>query len=441
MAEITLPGDFDNYTAIRVVSELEPFAGPHAPISPTTFAHESGERVAWREKIALTENMTIPSRESRWNDIRRRDDGSPVTAPAVLINSIGAEAHQLGRALRLAPDVEWGRIEIRPWDRARAEQFIDANTKEFFDGVSDPESLRGAVIDRLTKTEVDSWEASHRTADALIRTAEVPDTGKQVWQGGPLKQALLTADPNVDATWLWQNAANDILFGFWMSNSGTGFRPRWARAVFSEVFGYGVSLVKAGATKTSPIGEVLNDRGLEELDGALRLTTKAATDSTKPSAFGFGQVPGPLGESAVSCEVILRRGGVSLNHLRQLRVADDPDRGKAIKIARAAAAAGMYALAVVVSQPTFLRSGTDLIPVDSGTVWSAYNREGESVDLTVDVETAHSVLKAALDDLEAIGLGQADPICLNMSQLHAELITRAAVGAAADGRKTTKRGK
>jgi CRISPR-associated protein Csb1 len=266
-------------------------------------------------------------------------------------------------------------------------------------------------------------------ADAAIRYADDPATGKQVWNAaGDLRGKIQRINPRQDADWVWCNAANALIFGFWLSITGNGVNPKWARALSSEIVGYGVSLLKTGATKGSELGAVSNTLKASVEDGELKIAEEkkksaGEKDKDSPSNFGIGQIPTSPDHSAVSCEVILRRAGVSLTHLRQIRSASGQERA----IVRAAAAASMFALSVVSTRNVFLRSGTDLAPVS--TKWTGRAEDGSTVTLEVDVEGAKSVLHAAMSDLEAAGLPQAGATELVMSDALAKVYIDALVSA------------
>ncbi len=113
--------------------------------------------------------------------------------------------------------------------------------------------------------------------------------------------------------------------------------------------------------------------------------------------------------------MILRRAGISLTHLRQIRSASGQEKA----IVRAAAAAGMFALSTVCTRSVFLRSGTDLAPVS--TKWTARAEDGSTVTLKVSTKGAKAVLKAAMKDLADVGLPQAEVTDLVMSDELARL--------------------
>ena len=418
--KITSPADFDRLGYIGAITELEPASGAFAPICPPTYMKDGA--ASWAEKLALTEDMTIPSREHMWADVERDAQGCPRREKAVLINSIGAEAHQLSQILLRDSGIEWGRIAVNPMDATAVDEHITKNLKH----VPESDVVRDVVRETLAGYRYDSWGVSHRFADALIRYAQDPSTSSQVRKNdNPLWRKILSVDPQRDADWLWCNAADAVIFGFWLSITGNAVRPKWARALRSEIFGYGVHLLKTGATKDSEIGTVPNEFSTSEIDGELRLGGKKKSvkkdDTDKPSNLGLGQIPTSPDYSAVTCEVILRRSGVSLTHLRQLRSASQNVEA----LVRGAAAASLFAMASASAQSMFLRSGTDLFP--KSTVWTARTTDGGTVDLEVDANEARSVLHEAMRDLEAAGLPQANPIELTLSEDLAKIISQVMV--------------
>ncbi|MFZ2240704.1 MAG: type I-U CRISPR-associated protein Cas7 [Gordonia amarae] len=444
MPTITSPADFDSYGAISAITEYVPAAGRGGPVSPATYAKPEGAANTFENRIARSHGVPVPVRDvtGEFDDFRRDDNGSPILSAAVIINGIASEAHRITDALLGLDDVEWGRIVIAPPGRDRSEAAVaearaDADKltqadkkwgSSLFHG-PDADTVALAIADAMEHAGSSSWEASHRHADALIRYADNPETGQQLWSGtSDLKRTLISADPLRDATWLLRNAFSSLLLGFWNANSGAGVRAKLARSLTAEVMGYGAHLVVTGTTKGSDIGDMsknlamcLGDDGqLMMLPQSLSPAQQKSLPPTqkkwqgKPSEFGIGTVPGPLGASAVSCETILRRSTLSLARLRNLRFGDGPDAAaKRTAAVRALSAAGMYATAVVASEVCDLRSGTTLAPVS--TAWPTYTTRGEKVLLDVDTDTARSVLLAAMDDLDRLGLGQADPITLTHS--------------------------
>lgn len=423
--KIKTPADFDKISYIGAITELNPASGPFGSVCPPTFAATKSVGANWADKLALTDSMTVPSRESGWSDVERDANGVPRREKAVLINSVAAEARQLSQALLHDSGVKWGRIVVNPLDA----DAVDAHMKDL-KGVPETDTVRKVVRDTLGSHTYDSWTASHRFADAAIRYATDPATGGQVWNSaGDLRGTLLSIDPYHDADWVWCNAANSLLFGFWMSITGNGVRPKWARALSSEIFGYGVSFLKTGATKGSELGAISNtfkvsSNGDGEISvDATKKTSAKESDKDNPSNFGLGQIPTSPDFSAVSCEVILRRAGISLTHLRQIR----SEKSQEQAIVRAAAAAGMFALAVASSRNVFLRSGTDLFPVS--TKWTARMEDGTTEEIETNVESARSVLHAAMDALEKVGLPQGGDIDLTMSKELAGMFTDTIISA------------
>jgi CRISPR-associated protein Csb1 len=421
--KITTPADFDKFGYIGAITELEPASGAFGPVCPPTYSPANENDKHWAAKLALTEGMTVPSREHGWSDVERDATNVPRRGRAVLINAIGAEAHQLGQVLFHDSGIDWGRFAVKPLDAAGVDAMMTKHLKE----VPDADTIREVVRESLTTHQYDSWTASHRLADASIRYADDPATGRQMWHiAGDLRGKIQRINPRQDADWVWCNAANALIFGFWLSITDHGVRPKWARALSSEIVGYGVFLLKTGATKGSELGAVSNTLKVSVEEGELKIAEEkkksaGKKDKDSPSNFGVGPIPTSPDDAAVSCEVILRRAGVSLTHLRQIRSASGQERA----IVRAAAAASMFALAVVSTRNVFLRSGTDLAPVS--TKWTGRAEDGSTVTLEVDVEGAKSVLHAAMADLEAAGLPQAGAIELVMSDALAKVYIDAIV--------------
>lgn len=432
---ITSPADFDRFAAIGAVTELEPASGRGAPVRPAVYAPAEGSRdKSFAAKIARSGGVAIPvaGPQGMFDEVRRDGDGNPVTGDAVLLSSEPAEAHRLTEAL-LEAGIAWGGLFVAPPPHDELAATVASIRRSIAEKANqpaptDPGSLFAGpeadlveqlVIDVLSSHETSSWHASHRHADAAVRYATYPVTGNQLWSGdNPVKRQIIAADALRDATWLMRNAVNSLLFGFWTSNSGTGIRAKLARSITASVVGYGSAMIVTGTTKGSALGDVNNQvlmRVNESGEVALLdepLTGKQA-DQFRPSVYGFGTITSAPGASAVASEVILRRTGLSLSGLRRIRFADDAAGAKRTAAVRALAAAGMYATAAVAADGSFLRSDADLTPVS--TAWNAHLRDGTKLPLDVNVADARQVLDAALADLDALGLGQADPIQLRFS--------------------------
>ncbi|BBY54096.1 hypothetical protein H7J07_05660 [Mycobacterium koreense] len=434
MTTIKNPADFDLYGAIGTVTELVPTTGRNSPVAPATYSVDKGkEKPTFEDKIAMSYGVPIPMRDSsgEFDEIIRDADGKPKTGMAVMINGEAAEAHRLSEALFDVDGIDWGGIFVNPPDREYIAALI--GKVNGFTG-PDIETQVEVAIAKIADATASSWTASHRHVDAVIRYAIDPETGKQLWSGGSsLKRDIILADALCDSTWLIRNAFNSALFGFWNSNSGTGVRAKLARGISASVTGFGSHLVATGTTKGSVIGDVYNDLliGFDKHGQLQLLDKKPSKGDYRPSVQGLGTVPGPVGASAISCETILRRSSLSLAGMRRIRFADDPDSAKRTAAVRALAAAGMYATSVVATEVSFLRSGTTLRP--QSTVWPAHTTAGEKSLLEVDSDSARDVLLAAMDDLDRLGLGQAEPIQLRHSDAVLELMIKSLAAKKSEG--------
>ncbi len=421
------PADFDDLSSIGVTTELIPAAGHGAPVAPPTFGGPTPD-ARFSEKIAFSENMTIPEyTHTGWSNVARNaETGEPRRGAAVLMNSIGAESAAFEQALKdleLDGTFRWGGIVVEPWDAARVDEYVDGLD---LSKIPDSDTMREALRSVLLSVSVDSWTASHRHCDAAIRYAEDPSTGKQVWEGGDLKRRIVGADATRDADWLMRNVANALMSGYWLSTPTSPLRPKWARALTSEVIGYDAHLVRTGYVKGSAIGDTPRETFVD-LDGLGRLivdpTKNKVPDGHRPSVFGFGQVPinGGPDASAVACGLILRRTGLSLNHLRGLRSGSGEKARRAI--IRGVAAMGVYATAAVSAEGVFLRSGADLsLSPEHPPLWTLRTRTGDAVRQDMDVATARGLLDQAFSDLDDLGLGQAEPIRLTLSEAMVDMI-------------------
>lgn len=434
MAEIiTTPADLDRFAAIGAATELVPSGGPGTPVRPAVYAPADAKNKAFTDKIARSRDVPVPvpGPLGEFDEVRRGADGAPILADAVLLSSEQAEAHRMTDAL-LDTGIRWGGLYVTAPPREEVQRLVAEVRAGVEKGKKiapekpgglflreDADTIEQLIVELLDRVELSSWTLAHRHADAELRYATDPSTGKQLWAGThPVKTAIIAADALSDATWLIRNALNSLLFGYWTSNSGNGIRAKWGRAISAEVFGYGARLIATGTTKSSGIGDISNEL-LMRFDGRGELLLvdeeqgRTKQEDLRPSVYGLGTVTTSPGFSAVTFEVILRRTRISLAALRRMRFADDPDGAKRTAAVRAVAAAGLYAAVAVSGTSSYLRTDATLVP--TGTAWPAHLCDGTKVRVDVDIATARAVLDAALSDLDTLGLGQADPIRLHLS--------------------------
>ena len=182
---------------------------------------------------------------------------------------------------------------------------------------------------------------------------------------------------------VYSYAPNVAVFGAWLS-SGSAHRHAIPRAYSCEITGFSATPVQRAATKLDPTGgSVKGARKIGTVQGGIALVDKGGRE---PSALGFGQVPAPVADRAVSCELILRQASISFRALDLFRYPEDPDGVKALAAKRVYVLLAM-AGHVLGGQEGFLRSGCDLVTVEERWGW---RRHGERMPKDIKVPSAVS---------------------------------------------------
>jgi len=377
-------GDDGTDAGILLFSELEPLAGPGAPVKPAVY--EGGRYQMDRRWVGEGDART--------------------EADVVVIDNVPSQANRLEQALQ-----------------SMREQL---HLPEIILDLSALEPLPAHLPRALS-----SFQFPHRQADAYLRDAVLDGNAfGRTGLGARLFQA--TKD---DAAALLEWFPQSLLFGFWQSHLGNKrSQAKLARSWVSEVVG-----IQPATTDTRVLGlkgDPLNlsvdakvehdkdDLSTWKLTDEKKETTKGKK-SESLSNIGHGQVPFKRGEEAlagVSFDAVQQRASVSFAALRQIRFGT-PDQN-------AAARAIVVALGLVAHVKAFgsafhLRSGCDLRPVKS--TWTWLGGDASAIG-SLDLDSAKQLLAACVERGEASGLPVGrhwpEPLVLQPNEQLASVIRR-----------------
>lgn len=399
--ELAAAWDDPTVSALAIEHDLEPMAGFGTPVAAPTYNNAMGREP--ERPVSPEAFLPAPDTAGWLSGVLRDETGRPVTAPAVVLDSVPAQA---------------GRAETALW------QF-----RQHLGGL--PGFLATAPEDAdpdVAGVAVSSWQASHRHADAWLRYATDTAGGAPLWAqqhnaAGALLAGLNSTD---DASALFSYAPNSALFGFWMS-TGVTRRHRQPRVYRSEIVGYGARPHYSGASKMDAVPSD-KDTELSRAEFGMAAKKKQA-DSTRPSELGFGPVPGNAEVHGFVCERIAARAELSLAPLRAMRYGDDehePARRRAASVALLVLGLAGDTLS---RQDTLLRSGCDLLPTSSRYGWRVQG-QSQPQPVTLPPEASEldwwsQQLTRALEGCQRHGLSFAEPVQLVLSPPQQQVITDA----------------
>lgn len=341
---------------IRIDTDLEPLAGPGAPVKPAVY--EGGEY----------------QQDRRWASI---EDDKPT--PVIVIDNVPSQANRLEDALR----------------RHRA----DAGLPEL---VLDLERID---LPPHLPRQLSSWQFPHRNADAYLRDAML---GGSDFLKTEIGHDIFGATAQTCAPLMkWFPQA--LLFGFWQSHLGKKrSNAKHARAWVSEIVGWNPASTD---TRTRGLkGDLLNLSVDESVDFDPDDSTnwQFGTGRRKAAALsgiGHGQVPF-MGKDATAAAVsfsrVSQRATVSFAQLRRIHLGNGYDE-KADGAARALLVAlGLYAHVLVFGRGFTLRSGAELRPAKAVVTW--LGSAGDEQCAAIDAEGALSMVNEAKENAKAVGV-------------------------------------
>lgn len=320
--------DDSEVAGLHISAELEPLAGPGAPVKPAVY--EGGQY----------------QHDRRWES-----PNADAPAEVVVIDNVPSQANRLEAALQ-------GHRE-----RCGLPELVLDLT-----GVAE---LPAHLPRRLS-----SWQFPHRNADAYLRDADID--GEHLIRTD-LGSALFAATPwDAGALVAWFPQA--LLYGFWQSHLGKKrANTKHARAWVSEIIGW-----RPASTTTRVMGlkgDALNLSTDEQVtsnpdDRVGWEIGKAKIDGGKTdklSKMGHGQVPfmeeGDAAPAGISFARVTQSANLSTAQLRRVSLGE-----RSSAEADAAARALVTSLGILAHVSAFgrgfaLRSGADLVPTSTNATW------------------------------------------------------------------------
>ena len=272
----------ENAAAFRCTTEYQPAGGNGTTVFPPTYEGGKYALVGYREDEETGRKL----------------------ADQVLLDSVQSQANRMELALQEAWEVQQISLPVITVDFAGHELEKD---------------LR-----------VTSLEAPHRIADALIRDSLLDGTP---FRKSTLGRRIDDVD-NRNATALFELCPTALVFGLWDSTGPKGgLGAKFARAMVSEIVGYGVQIGKKTSSRIDPAQIKLQAGPLYKSangDGVgWTLEPKAAAKSKKdplklgkdgrPSEANHGNVTPTIADGGVTMERAVQTTVLSLPALRRLR--------------------------------------------------------------------------------------------------------------------------
>lgn len=379
--------------AFRSRSTLQPAAGDGTKVFPPTY-----DKAAY-----ATEDRRV-----------QQPDGTFVTTPCVLLDSVQAQANRLEDALQTAIDA--GRFAAVP---------IPVVQVDFPN-----EGLLNAV------GKVTSLQAPHRIADAILRDS--------LLDGKPFRKSEIGEKLDhvslQNATPLYELCPTALIFGIWDSTGPKGgLGAKFQRAYVSEVIGINAVVGKKSGSRIDPLQIRSAALVIKDKDGGYTLAENPKQKgAVKPSEINHGNIPPTLSAGGVTVDYAEQTAVLSLPALRRLHFPlADGTRSYEIDTAGQAvlAALALTAAALAAEAGFDLRSRCLLWPTGPLT-WELLDKLGsDPTKLTIDSNTAIEILGDAVAAAEALGLKwRKEPLKLTPSPQLVALLHRsqelAAVGAA-----------
>ena len=345
---------------IRIDTELESLAGPGGPVKPAVY--EGGR---YQE-------------DRRW---ATSTDEEPT--PVIIIDNVPSQANRLEEALRQNRD--------------------STGVPELVLDLSDLTGLPAHLPRRIS-----SLQFPHRNADAYLRDSELDgedfvksDIGRSIIGAGPQTCGPLAA-------WFPQS----LLYGFWQSHLGKKrANTKHARAWVSEIVGWKPASreTRVMGLKGDPLNlsvdEPLTANPNDRLQWDIGTVKVAGGRRDKLSEIGHGQVPfmgDEAAAAAVSFARVTQRATVSFAQLRRVNLGTGftPDASTAVRALLVAL--GLHAHALAFGRGFALRSGAELRPAKTVTMWLGSDGDAER-ELGTGTTTA-DLLRDALTEARSAGV-------------------------------------
>lgn len=380
--------------AVRAVTRLLPAGGAGDKVFPPTYSVAEKARTRYAMET-------------------RRVAGKDV--PTVLLDSVASQANRMELAL------------LRAWERGELGfpmAWVDFSTVP---GLED--------LGRIS-----ALQAPHRIADALFRDSLLE--GQPFRLSGP-GRAFTEARPDV-ATAVYRYCPTGLVFGVWDSTGPKGGRgAKYARALCSEIVGFGAALGAKTASRLDPAGIERNAGTIyEAADASEDWTTSdkeaAVDDKGNPKLFGRTKkdkgTPSSINHGNVAPSIDEQAGGVTIDHavqttvlslpaLRRLRFPFDvagtpvpqaqrPQVETAVRTVLAAL--GLAAIAEHREEGYDLRSRCLLVPdVEHPATIELVRRDGTTASFALSGADAARLLAAAHARAAEVGFGWSrEPLAL-----------------------------
>ena len=346
---------------ICIDTDLEPLAGPGAPVKPAVY--EGG---AYQQDL-------------RWAS---PDDEKPT--PVIVVDNVPSQANRLEDAIRQQRSV--------------------IGVPELVLDLSEIEHLPAHLPRRLS-----SWRFPHRNADAYLRDAQLGDKdfmqttlgrdlfGATPWSAGPLM------------AWFPQS----LLYGFWQSHLGKKrANTKHARAWVSEIVGWAPAATetKVKGLKGDDLNLNTDDVVTSNPDDRIRWEIgKAQIEGAKTdklSEMGHGQVPfmsdNDATAAAVSFARVTQRSTVSFAQLRRVSLGDDYSVDGDSAARALLVALGLHAHMLAFGRGFALRSGAELRVKKTRVSWLGFSGDEECE--IGDSDVTEELLRSAQDHAGEAGV-------------------------------------
>ena len=345
---------------IRIDTELEPVAGPGAPVKPAVY--EGGKFQQDQRWVATTDEKPTP---------------------VVVIDNVPSQANRLEEALR----------------RNRAA----ASLPELHLDLSAISNLPVHLPRRIS-----SFHFPHRNADAYLRDAALDgtnfiktDLGKSIFSAAAAECGPLMA---------WFPQA--LLFGFWQSHLGSKRQnTKHPRAWVSEIVGWNPATTetKVKGLKGDPLNLSVEAAAKydkkDQLGWDLSPTAKGSKGA-KLSDIGHGQVPFMTESDAtpagISFARITQRATVSFAQLRRVSLGANSSADADAAARALLVALGLYGHVQAFGRGFALRSGAELRPSETRATW--LSAEGDAVCSLGDAGTVGELLENCRDHAARVGV-------------------------------------
>lgn len=370
--------------AFRCRTKLQPAGGEGDKAFPPTYAGA----------VYATEERRV-----------KNPDGTIVTVPCVLMDSVQSQANRLEEALQQAIDA--GRFDDCPIPVIE----VDFSGLDLLD-----------EIGRIT-----SLQAPHRVADAILRDSLLDGTP---FRKSDIGKKLDYASLN-NATPLYEICPTALVFGIWDSTGPKGgLGAKFQRALVSEIVGINAQIGAKTSSRIDPLQIRAAAKVMKSKDGYTLAKNGSVKGAVSPSEVNHGNIPPDVDRKTggVTFDYAEQTTVLSLPALRRLRFpvnggSPTPETDAAGRTVLAALA--LTASALAAEDGYDLRSRCLLWPEEE-LQWELLEKPGSVPSiLTFDADSAVRVLKEAVAAAEKIGLSwRKEPLKLTPAPQLVELLQR-----------------